>query len=355
MSSIITTTSGFGKPASDTCGICDTHKARGTTNSKHYVRHRLFKKLARAAFQKDQKCNPEEKADQAWCIDLGSVDYVPQISSGEVFYRNQLSLYPCFMYNLKTGKCYIIVWDETVAGRGPEEICSSIWKVLQAEGMSEGGVAGPRISLWFDNCGGQNKSQHNAFFASWLVDRKVCSEVTISFLEIGDTFNPCDQSAGMTERAGKSRKTIETIEEMYGIPETARVHPSPFRIIRMARTDFLAWKALSQTTLSLLGRVDNNQNVLSFTSTRHWKFTSESPRKFRFRYTFLVNEPYKSVDMDRNRQRACSMPYSSDLRAIRTDARPVSKRKYADLVYLCRFLQKKKPCILPEHRAFRYG
>ena len=43
----------FGKPASGTCTLCDTHEAAKTTYSKHYVRHKAFKKMARAAFDVD--------------------------------------------------------------------------------------------------------------------------------------------------------------------------------------------------------------------------------------------------------------------------------------------------------------
>ena len=37
----------FGKPASDTCTLCDKHEAQNTVGSAQYVRHKLFKKMAR--------------------------------------------------------------------------------------------------------------------------------------------------------------------------------------------------------------------------------------------------------------------------------------------------------------------
>ena len=121
---------GFGKPASDTCGLCDAHDAQKTTDSLHYVRHKLFKKLARSQFDVDAKAwenSLTPKTDYLyWVVDLGSVNYVPKVTCGDLFYRRQLSLYPLFIYDMNSHECLIMNWGEHIAERGAAEVISAL-------------------------------------------------------------------------------------------------------------------------------------------------------------------------------------------------------------------------------------
>ena len=76
-----------------------------------------------------------------------------------------------------------------------------------------------RLNIWFDNCGGQNKSSFNVGFMSFLLEQENIDTVSFKYLEVGHTFNNCDQGAGVAERKIAQFERIETPECLYKIIE----------------------------------------------------------------------------------------------------------------------------------------
>ena len=128
-------------------------------------------------------------------------------------------------------------WGEHTAGRGAAEVISALKAAIDHTKPTQ-----KHLIMWFDNCSAQNKSQFHVGFASWLVEQKKFLSITFKYLELGNTFNPCDQAAGVTERAVKKHGTIETPKEMYEILAQSRKSPHPFEVIELKLANFYTWK-----------------------------------------------------------------------------------------------------------------
>ncbi len=94
--------------------------------------------------------------------------------------------------------------------------------------------------------------------------------VTFRYLELGDTFNPCDQAGGVAERAISKRKTLEMPEDMYKVIESSRKSPHPFQVIRLNALDFRKWKEWAADRFAVLGRIDSEGNRSMFSNMRQW-------------------------------------------------------------------------------------
>jgi len=345
---------GFRNVPNDTCGVCDRHIATKTTDSVHFFRHKKFKEMACTQFNQDTadsrvKMNHEIPKTRTYVIDLGSVNYVPKLSTGAGFYSSKLSTYALIIYNMGDNNCTLCVWSELDAKRGVNEICSCIWKVLKDEPYVD------HINLWFDNCGGQNKSSYNVAFSSWLMHQEICDTIEIKFLEIGATLNNCDRMAGVTENYLKTYKQIETPFEMYHLLSEAREKPSKFNVIRMIQSEFRNWKSLIEdyddddefksNLVTVLDqatneeKIDGKQPKLNFHGVRQWQLSASSSTLFWFKYTFHKSEPYKYVEMKANPYVVALLKGAMPNQLYR-GMLPLSHKKYEHLLKLGEYLSE---------------
>ena len=147
-----------------------------------------------------------------------------------------------------------------------------------------------------------------------LVEHNISKVVTFKCLEVGHTFNPCDQSAGVVERRLKRFKTIEMAEQLYDIMKVARTKHSPFQVVQMQQQEFLAWKTWGAERYIVLKRRDRQDKEFMISRSRQLRIGPGSSRTLHFRYTFLPNEPPNHIEIDRNRKRP--LPLSAPRRRI---------------------------------------
>ena len=112
-----------------------------------------------------------------------------------MFYRCQLSCYNFGVYVGDTMESYLCMWDESVAGRGGNEIPSCVLKVL-----NKGITNKKNLIVWSDNCGAQNKNRIIVFLFLFLVAHGMFQNIEQKFLVSGHSFLPCDSDFALIEK-----------------------------------------------------------------------------------------------------------------------------------------------------------
>ena len=119
-------------------------------------------------------------------FDLMQTLPVPTLTHGSMFYSRQLWVYNFRIHNT-TGNASMYMWDETIGGRGADEICSCLMKHLE--------TLPPHIkrpTFFSDSCFGQNKNfQVVCFWSQQVLDR--FEQMDHKFLVRGHTYLPNDR------------------------------------------------------------------------------------------------------------------------------------------------------------------
>lgn len=118
---------GFGNPRSDVCAKCDS----SDNNDEQHVRNY---KVALAELSSDRVKASNNENIAFITFDLQKTMPLPKISTNIAFYLRQLWFYNCGIHlvtkNENNG--YMFTWTENEAGRGCEEICSSLLAFTEA-------------------------------------------------------------------------------------------------------------------------------------------------------------------------------------------------------------------------------
>jgi len=275
-----------------------------------------------------------ERTSLYLCVDLGSVNSLPKLSVGDVFYKNQLSCYALYVSNLGSKLCTIYTWNQTQAKRGAQELCSCLLKHFESfEKIDD-------LIIWFDNCSGQNKSQINVAFYSFLAEQNKFESVTLKFFEVGHSFNPCDSNAGVTEKKLRRFSKIETEAKMYSIMRDARTESPKFVVTEMNQKDFLAWGDWGSDRFKILQRnvADDTYNFRISCVRQMW-ICSAAPRNLNFLYTFLKNEPPKVFCFDPTKRTSAPSSFGKPPPSLYTGILQMKPKKARDILYLTRFLE----------------
>ncbi|KAJ4433058.1 hypothetical protein ANN_15315 [Periplaneta americana] len=136
----------------------------------------------------------------SFAFDLQQVQPLPKLNIGEAYYARQISFYCFCVSNIEATEPAFYVWNETQAGRGPQEISSGVTDFLSNTNFDE---ATTTLRLFADGCGGQNKNQHLIHsVALWLIKRSPpnLKEECFFFPVRGHSFLPADRVFGRLEK-----------------------------------------------------------------------------------------------------------------------------------------------------------
>lgn len=149
---------------------------------------------------------------------------LPDEQAGETYYLTPLSVYVFGMVDaahLYDGVMGVEdgehmdahIYKEAMGAKGGNNVASLILRSLKRKGLLQPGNKGGKLSLFFDNCVGQNKNNCVIHLAPLLVEAGFFSEVEICFLIVGHTKNSCDRIFNSLKK--KTRKaTIWTYEQL---------------------------------------------------------------------------------------------------------------------------------------------
>ena len=129
---------------------------------------------------------------------------------------------------------YCYVWDQTVAGRGSNEVASCLKKYLNDHVK---GTAIEEVTFICDNCPSQNKNRmQNEMISVSVIEIPNLKAMSFVFLEKGHTHNENDTAHSCIEKA-KSGVRIDHPYQWQTLIQAA-YRKNPFDVTWMNQTDF---------------------------------------------------------------------------------------------------------------------
>ena len=121
-------------PRKDTCKKCDVYKTQISAESNNArkkeleAEHKVHLRKAKAVRSSlNNEHNKREEGHDTFAFDLQKVLSLPRLTTNEVYYCRQLSVYNLEIHSLSTGEGYMNVWHKGIASRGSEEIASCLY------------------------------------------------------------------------------------------------------------------------------------------------------------------------------------------------------------------------------------
>ena len=212
---------GFAPNKADTCNTCDVLSA----NITHYdsnpspsvplaeLQETLdeHKQLAGRGMQllKDFRATYGEDEDvMGVCFDLQQTLPTPKLTTNVSFYKRKMWTYNLGIFNMKTQKSTMYIWDEVTAKRGSSEIASCLSHWLEENHGDE-----TTLILFSDNCAGQNKNMNMVLCLLRMIHQRKFFQIEHYFLVPGHSYMPCDRQFGNIELCLRQRANIETKQD----------------------------------------------------------------------------------------------------------------------------------------------
>lgn len=245
----------FGRPKSDTCSKCDLYynKMKGIPSSNPEkksvalqldLHHRKAEK-ARLAMNSDfANSQTIDSQDNVVSVDLEQVLFIPTLTHSDMFYSRQLSCFNFGIHVADTDDAFMCLWDESLTGRGGNEIASCLQKVFSHPDF----IKRQNLVLWCDNCIGQNKNKIILMLLIFLVATGVYERVEQKFLVSGHSYLPCDRDFAQIEKRKRVVKNFTTNHIANMIAEAR--HKKPFKVVKMQINDFKDFQNMAEVYLS---------------------------------------------------------------------------------------------------------
>ena len=335
----------FGYPRSDTCETCDLlHVAILASRSD----------VEREGNQ-DELASHQEKASQGYGILCRNTDAsksvrdhtlltfdlmqnlpVPTLTHGSMFYSRQLWVYNFGVHNTTTGSASMYMWNETIAGRGADEVCSCLKQHLK--------TLSPRtkkLTLFSDSCFGQNKNfQMVCFWNQQVLER--FEQIDHKFLVRGHTYLPNDRDFAHIEKR-KSSARVYVPGDWEAVVRTA-CSVVPFDVNPMEACKFLDFSELSQQYTHR--KKDTAKKPVLISKALWMNFgqgedlggeVKKHPNEVWLRYSYDHDEPWSKGNLLKGRKR---LPPSQVLFLPEKypNGHPVKSKKLDDLQRMIPFL-----------------
>lgn len=244
----------FGRPRTDTCPKCDLLHAKvksseGRAKTKNTVELEIHHRKAECA-QNAMKADSIESQSPVsntitMAMDMQQVIFIPTLTHSQMFYSRQLSCYNLCVHIADNQQAYMCLWNESYAGRGGNEVGSSIFNVLN---MVSSNTLKKHAIIWSDNCIGQNKNRMVLFALICLVANGIYDTIDHKYLVSGHSFMSCDRDFAQIEKRKKVVKCFEPKDVAKMIQESCHKHP--FNVVNLEQMDFKDFNKASSTFLN---------------------------------------------------------------------------------------------------------
>ncbi|KAJ4429539.1 hypothetical protein ANN_21708 [Periplaneta americana] len=285
----------FGRPKSDTCSTCDLLHAkikcnpRDTQHNAALELHQRKAKKAMTALHKDKLLSQTPSSDTCMVtVDLQKVLYVPSLTHCEMYYSRQLSCFNLCVHVSDTEDAYMCLWNESVSGRGGNEIVSSLLKVISLLPSNK-----RKLVIWTDNCIGQNKNKMMVLALVHLVAKGRFDEISHKFLVSGHSFLPCDRDFAMIEKRKRVSKIFVPHDLETLITSSRPKHP--YIIVNMEKNDF---KDLHKAADNYVNTAKLNISQVSWI-----KIVKEHPTHVHVKTSFSDIVPWRTYNIIKKGQR----------------------------------------------------
>lgn len=253
---------GFGFPRLDTCSQCDINIAkmkgleserfnlatRGMTESLQFrqvernirnlkIEIKLHKLKADQFYKRKREAKISSQrvlSTEAICLDFSKNLPLPNITTNDVYYKRQLSLYSLNIHVLSTSQAIFYTFPETVGNKGSDSVSSLlhhfVFNYLNEEVQ--------HLEIFCDSCGGQNKNYTVFRLLHYIVHvEKRLQSIKLTFPIRGHSYLECDKDFGLINQ--KSR--AEVPEDWIEVFKSARVKPMPFEVVEVEQSNFKNW------------------------------------------------------------------------------------------------------------------
>lgn len=316
------------------CIKCEQYKNASEESKIHlnteYTMHMDRKEQARSEKAADKK---KALADNSWhaiTADLQSVLSTPCSNVSSMYYARKLCVYNFTLYNQATHDGYCMLWNETIAQRGANEIGSLIYLYLKEYLPSDV----RHVVITSDSTVGQNRNQFVTSMMLFAVQNLGAVEtIEQKFMEVGHTEMEVD-SVHSTIDSARKNLSVHTPDEWPVIIKMAR-RRKPYIVHEVEQTDIFDLHKLSKD----IGMKNAPVNWMKVKSVRVSKGVTD---KFEVKESY--NEDYRMVSLKpagrqlRSKQSStCKHDVASiALRQAYENRRPISVAKKNDLLKLCK-------------------
>lgn len=199
----------FGYPRKDTCSTCDIFKSQNVINTplsdsdklsrekeikKLELEHDLHLKKAQKFYsikKKFKKISRNDGTTAALTMDFQKNLPTPNITTNDVYYRRQLNFYSFNVHILSSGDAAFYTYDQTVAHKGCDDVCSMLDSFLTNFLPS----TVRHLVMFCDSCAGQNKNYTLIRYLHHLVaEKNRFASVEVFFPVRGHSYLECDKN-----------------------------------------------------------------------------------------------------------------------------------------------------------------
>ena len=326
----------FHPPRKDTCKRCDVHKvqlaAATADDDKEKIKalkaeHELHLRKAEAVRTLLNVEGNKSAGHEAFTFDLQKVLSLPKLSTNEVYYCRQLSVYNFGINSLTSKKSQFYVWDETVASRGAEDIGSCLLKYC----LDKAGSGVKSFSVYSDACGGQNRNYKIALL--WM---HVCSVTNVDtidhrFMISGHSYLPNDSDFGIIERATRKCSELYVPEQWCEIMENCN-KKNPFTVVRMKQDMFVSVSKIANSCT--LRKTSTTGEKVEWLKIQWLQVRKVEPLKLYYKYSVQDDLPFSCVDFSkRGRETKLAALTCSNM-----EFRALSRPKVNDLQKLMKYI-----------------
>lgn len=350
----------FKEPGNDTCDTCDGYviklKESVTLEERlelqtNYDAHLLDADNRYKLKRQDKETYKTEANTKILSVDLQKCLPTPLLTNAQSFYSLKLWTLNYTVYDATEKIGYCFTWDESIAGRGGNEMASCILKYINLN-VKE---SVEKIVIWSDNCPSQNRNHQMIMcYLSIIMLKPSIKCIEHKYLLRGHTHMEVDTIHARIERQKKASPQFSLITP-WDWQQLFRLCGDKFEVAEMETMDFKNFTLLSEESGSYFHnnkKTITNQNFL-ISKVVHMKFLAETPGVLYFKTDFN-QENFEQVDFNRATKRLTRkekravnsnevVPNSNLilLKPIRETLKPISSKKYYDLQNLLTWVPKR--------------
>jgi len=231
----------FGQPSQDDCEICTAFNRHHSDLTEHppdcaiCAASREHLERAKNARHEYHKTN----SGKTYAADMQKIILLPKLTTKQHFFVSRLVVFNETFACLNEGENDIaVLWHEAINGRNAADVAAAYVKCLELSNS-------PTVTIWADNCCGQNKN--------WTLFTTMClcvnqewgpNEVTIKYLEKGHTYMKADSIHGSIGKKLKKQAEILTFPDFVDLVDSSSKFLKP---VVLGTADFYEFSAENRT------------------------------------------------------------------------------------------------------------
>lgn len=329
----------FKEPGNDTCDQCDEYTIKLKESISPEDRQQLERQYEEHLFDADnryklKRCDKESGRTQdnirVVMVDLQKCLPTPLLKNAQSFYSLKLWTFNYTVYEATEKKASCFMWDESIAGRGGNEMASCMLRyILSLNDKVQ------QVIIWSDNCPSQNRNHQ--MIMCYLLAQKLKPSIKYiehKYLLRGHTHMEVDSIHSRIERTMKNSPAFSVVTP-WDWQQLVRLCGPKIEVCEMETKDFKDFSKLHNSSSSYfqINKKTTNGQQFLISKAVVMKFDTEKPGIMHFKTSFS-QEAFQEVDFSRVVRRTslrANNQCNLSLTSMRDTLKPISTKKYNDL------------------------